>query len=867
MNSNWEEKKMNYLTKLENCNNVIEKVFSMEKSISIIDKQAQEKLRVLTENNKAFINKLNKGTFEVAMIGLENVGKSSFGNALVKNNVLPSKASRCTYTSTQLEYGEEDAAEIEFYSTEEFNENFRELLKDFKVEDFRAEDFSTLSIHRVEMLYDQMSESEKVFKQKIFSDIKEIIEGKDIIRKFLDKGIETIYINRGEVEQDYKSFITDNYKSRAVKKVIIKSSELKDTKEIKIYDVPGFDSPAILHEKQTIEKIQNADAIILIIDVCKNPQLNINQIQVLLNAKDRDGIPIEEKLFVFGNKVDTCNNIMDALNNIEILKNDVIEVYRIAKSQRVLIGSAQVYLEENYIIPSDGTKEKLKLFNMKDSIEEIKNEIKEYCNTDRFYILQNRIDKNLDETREVFNKIIAENNVSGETFYREEQELSEELKNKIIQNIKVELLKAEDYLKEKIYNDNNFTKNFRASVESIFKPVTKEFVTSYIIERIRKTSTRELPIGRGNYSLREKLYSEVRENFPKVVTSLADEEVVIYYDYILNKFLEALEVSKSNKYYNNIKKSVESFIESITSQISYDRKNFSTLIDHFSIDLMDILINYPLGSPDRKNKFKVAEQDFYNLATYYDHSFNNKPSYMHPLIRVILAQESLNEAESSDEVLNNKLLNTIKKYPTVYNLYDEETWKKELRPFSTEIYNKKLNINTVISRVALNMDTLNGMDEARLKATALMSVKGSLKAAIDYSGNNFAGEEVAADNIVINNKDEYIEKLLSKVKFSETIEEVVNEINIDGQNLINILKNVTLNAAFLEKAFLSTINKQINLIIDKIDANQSLEFRNFLAENIDKIYYNKFEDIRNRRDTSETRQEIAKELSQVVSTI
>lgn len=50
--------------------------------------------------NKAtkLLDKLKNNEFEIAIVGLESSGKSTFVNAVIGNDILPSKPGRCTYT-------------------------------------------------------------------------------------------------------------------------------------------------------------------------------------------------------------------------------------------------------------------------------------------------------------------------------------------------------------------------------------------------------------------------------------------------------------------------------------------------------------------------------------------------------------------------------------------------------------------------------------------------------------------------------------------------------------------------------------------------------------------------------------------------
>ena len=93
---------------------------------------------------------------------------------------------------------------------------------------------------------------------------------KNEIKKYLSKN-NIIFSGDQLFSNEFKSYITNPEKARAVKKIILKSKMLSSMQNIIVYDVPGFDSPTLIHESQTMDKIKNCDAIILVTDVSSKP--------------------------------------------------------------------------------------------------------------------------------------------------------------------------------------------------------------------------------------------------------------------------------------------------------------------------------------------------------------------------------------------------------------------------------------------------------------------------------------------------------------------------------------------------------------------------------------------------------------------
>ena len=129
--SNYDEEKSVYSAKLERQISTINKILNIE-SCGLIDMTVEENLQKIRKKAEFLKNKLDKNEFEIAIVGLEKAGKSTFANALMGNDILPSKEARCTYTSTRICSGD-DTAKVQFFTTDEFNKKFRDQLKTMKI--------------------------------------------------------------------------------------------------------------------------------------------------------------------------------------------------------------------------------------------------------------------------------------------------------------------------------------------------------------------------------------------------------------------------------------------------------------------------------------------------------------------------------------------------------------------------------------------------------------------------------------------------------------------------------------------------------------------------------------------------------------
>jgi hypothetical protein len=112
------------------------------------------------------------------------------------------------------------------------------------------------------------------------------------------------------------------------------------------------------------------------------------------------------------------------------------------------------------------------------------------------------------------------------------------------------------------------------------------------------------------------------------------------------------------------------------------------------------------------------------------------------------------------------------------------------------------------------------------------------------------------------NKEDYIKSLTDNIKLSADEKEILHEINTDIQLLTDILKNSVLNAISLEKPFQSTVNEQINTLIDISDSE---EFKKFLSKNAIKIKYFEFAETEEQKAILENKKRIIDEIQKILA--
>ena len=103
--------------------NVFEQ-FSKEKEAQrALIKQAADNRFITDEQRREFEQKLDNDVLTIGVIGQMKAGKSTFLNAFVfERDVLPAATTPMTAALTVITYGPEEKIEVEFYNSEEWDE-------------------------------------------------------------------------------------------------------------------------------------------------------------------------------------------------------------------------------------------------------------------------------------------------------------------------------------------------------------------------------------------------------------------------------------------------------------------------------------------------------------------------------------------------------------------------------------------------------------------------------------------------------------------------------------------------------------------------------------------------------------------------
>jgi GTP-binding protein EngB required for normal cell division len=820
-----------YLKKLENTKKVLEDVDKFSK-FGIFEEEDLEKIQNIKLKCDRYFDKLDKGEIEVAIVGMENSGKSTFANALVKvKEAFPTGSSRATFTSTKVKYGPEDKAYVEFYTQSEFNEIFRGMLSKVKYPESENADFMTMSLKSYSDYFDKLRETDiEIYKANLSSthkDIVDILEGKtkSEMVNYLGSGIR--FFDRSQIESnELKSYITDRYIARTVKKVEIELKSFESTKEMVLYDVPGFNSATEKHKIETKKALNSADAIILIKNVAENPNLTGEELDIL-KSYDDSGIPFGSKTFVAGTKIDRLNKEDEVRHNVNILEEDVISHLGVSR-QKIFIGSPHAYLQKEKIEEGTDSIERLKKLNAEkriESVEELKGALKYFYENEVIDNLTKEINKTIQTLRDLIQNIISE---SSDMKNLESLKLEDRKEIAyIVENIKDRLEKRLSSLREEMQNDilekKYFSKSLHDQIDSI---ITRDIDDKYI-EDINRKKTDGMVVDsplNTNLFIRKELYPEVKKNFRKKLVDLAGQKYKEYQDKLLDEILDILEVERNNIKYEEIRENLEHFLNKITQNIAYSPDSYNYLIDRFSTSIIEILIGTPRFTTDRKNKFLLHKNDVLALSFFYEEIKQFDSIFDLSLLRDLLSIDSDTPLEY---IFKKHGIDDFLKYPIFGEILNL-------------IFKKNIPLNIAIEIIKDVRSKVKRLDNECIERV-VSSIESRIKK-IDESD-----EDPMASMIDI---------LMDKNNQVKNLEEVKDEIVQDIELVKKILKTAVIEAINLELPFVSSFNDQNLALIDNAWAD-------FIAENYSMIKYEKMAELEEKKVILEEKKRVVSQLKEL----
>lgn len=881
----WEESKQKFIERLRNADGIFNEIFKIDRDELVIQGKEREDLKILQAANQKILKKLESREFTVAIVGLEKAGKSTLGNALIKSMVLPEYAQRCTYTTTEIRSGNIDIAEIYFYGREEFNTNFKRMLAELEYPD--AADFSSMTLEAFNSYWRAVETDPKrrgiftLYNGNTAEDIKTMLQGKSKIIPLLghakmEFGAE--YWTGGDEFNEFKTYITgmagknsDGSVIRvpypyAVKNVIIRSTQLAEMSHLVLYDVPGFDSPTELHKRQTEEMLKEADAIILVTNVGDRPDLVGTQLDMLRKGQDHDGIKLSEKAFIFGNKIDSAPDLSTANGNFAALKNGAVN-NQIALSEHITGGSARAYLEKLGLIAGNFSSKRLDEWEMPDGIDALHKKMQYYYDNDRFEVLKRRAENTLTKTRSVLQNLLDRYS-TGELNY---SDVSTEICMEMQGNYK--LFKKESATITKLHTDKilmerPFTCSLKNDVEIIFPLINDAYL------QLISDVERDLAIDPDGVYQTSKVDGNVRDKLGKIfienivisASKFTLERQAELRQALVNLFLEIMNIEPGTIYRDELEKSVNELFDKMLIKDGATC-NFNSLVERFITTLIQTLISNPFATQERLNKVKETLEELVSLSVYYNMPtdsaersnlrLNTLEDDCINFFEKILAHEGVDTDVEIDAGENEKILREIfndnadqvcKGTPIDINSLPFNKWAKLLNKAGIDL--KAIQSDRTVSesnRLESKLEDLFYSYDTKNNWTRL-SADQKLQA-IEKVINTYAygNSQSGAGNEDADTLPKKLEDMQRRAKNSNVMggkDDMIETLDTDIVILRDITRRAVINAIGLERAFVSVVTKNVELIREHLDEGDGAKaYRAWIRENAAKLMPSRFEDI------------------------
>ncbi len=843
---NWQEDRDRYIDKLEDSKKAIDYILHIKSTfLQFSESNIEVEANRYKKQIDRYIDKLKKDKFEVAIVGLEKAGKSTFANALMKADFLPEAKQRCTFTTTIVEASNDDIAEVEFFTKDEFVKKFNDLLDYIE---FSGAKFDSLSLEDIENHLNALSQTdprryEEISRSDTLDDINSIIAKRDDLNRYLDA--KKLKLEGANLKEDIREYIVKEEIARAVKEISIKSSNLKGLNDLILYDVPGFDSPTKLHKKQAIDKMIDADAVLFVISIADRVSFVKSQIDVLNSVQDEYGQSLADKMLVFGNKIDVHiafdgngidkNKSLSEINEYkELLKNELLK-YKIFNENNIFFGSPLAYLESQQVIDSKSSISKMKILELESGIEAMLERLNQFFNYDRFNILVNILNKLIADIKQFLTLFLEQNkidennddNLSGQMlnfvdeFWLPKRDILIQSLNELSNDMNSKAYQVDKLISEKISSD------------WIPKLLITDEIINHHHNRLASGSIKTQQPEKVNANIRDELYKNSVNGFIEICSTIAIEKNGEIQNKIKNLINSVLCGDKSLPTLQKVKEKLSLKIDELVGDFSYDKKSYTPLISRFANDILEILILNPITDKfegTRVNKFLKSQKNIESIMIF-DKNYNEELEFFEQdLVKRLLIQESLVDIEEIKKRLDNSLKDLFKVEDG-----EDEGFKKFKEDLAKTINDKKLSIKKVIKNIFNSPAMLKNMSEDNLN---------ELQNLIDSSIENA------------------LEGLIKNAQVALNYKEVKDELNEDINSLEFILNNIVLKAVKIEEPFKHSIEYQIQAIKNDLESGKKL--KSFVNSNIAKIESEKFAYIENRYKKSQEFNEVIQVCEEVV---
>lgn len=804
-----ENERLEYAQKAGKISEKITQILKME-SGDIITAHMQSQLEKYKKEADSLQRKLQNDEFEIAIVGLEKAGKSSFSNALIEKAMLPTDDERCTYTATCIRYADQDMATVRFYEQNKFDKDFVDKLNKVGIQNADDYSYRTLSLEKYETLYEECKDNR--YSENLNEDIRNIIENREELSRYLGMS-EKVYKGSELNEAEFRGFIRRPGQAIAVEEVSIWSKELQGIQNAVIYDVPGFNSPTQMHRNQTLNKMENADAIIMVAKG-DEPSLTGDVLQIFRES-DRDGTPLRDKLFIFANKSDRAT---DFGKNQERTYEEWIKRYKYIseeeKSWRIIFGSANAHLQKCGQLQGDHFIRSVQEKNLPDGdgIDRIKAVLEQYNRTQRAEVLKRRIRRLQQDVKQEFAELGDYDDNGMQEHGGEKSKLITHTINRALTVIPEKLSELNSAIRAEM-EQSPLSKHISEKIKEVVS------LGDYELGReIRKRHDKYAgvngseEVSRVEGDIRKECFEKMYDNFSREIVDMALSKHEKCEKEIINKCLEGIGVKKGAASEAELRKALCSLLEK-EGIIKEEKGYYQSLVERFSRDLYEILVRTPYTN-ERSRIFCDNSNSFYSMSIFYrtekeDNSFINEKISDLPMCRMLLFHTYKEEKE-----------NITKAYEKIKEFFVNNN--EELLAL-VKLLGKAAPFNVVEIVADVCRETVQESDEF----TRICDAKELLKRHLRERQSS-QDEKKTAD---ITDKDQFLERYREyhAKRGNRNYDMMQQDFMDDIQILQDILQNAFIYAIDIEKPFLAKEQKIIEHIKGLVSENS---FWDFIAENI-----------------------------------
>ena len=896
--TDWEESKKEFINKLESADRAFEEIFRVDNDELVIQGEERGILRNLQEDNRKILDKIKRNEFSVSIVGLEKAGKSTLGNALIKSMVLPEDAQRCTYTTTEIRAGEEDVAEVRFYTREEFNKNFKRMLKELEYPG--DVDFFTMSERAFSEYWDGVEADPArrnlfhTFDGDIIKDIGRMLAGKEIIKPLLGQAPKLFGKESWESGEfnEFKTYVTgisgkdaDGSAIRkphpyAVKNIVIRSTELGKMSHMVIYDVPGFDSPTELHKKQTEEMLKESDAIILVTNVGDRPNLTGPQLDMLRKGHDAYGVNLSDKVFVFGNKLDRAPDAATGKTNLAALRNDAVNNH-IARSERVIGGSARAFLETLGKISGNVASKVIEEWRPENGngVDCLHSKMKDYYNCDRFAVLQKRAETTLAGTRDKLGELLERYRDGELNTDDAAAEVYMEIRDRLPEFVREALVITGQHVTE-VKNTQPFSTALKEKINEVYPLVAEghEELIQNEENRLAITAGAVYKTSTVDGNVRNILHVRFLENIVKQATRLTGERQEALRKDLITAFLKTMGMEPATTYQSELTASVNKLFDEMLLEGGKEC-DFNSLVERFADTVIEATILCTFGEEQRRDTVKELLPELVSLSVYYnlpakDDSPNgidlkNIGSDSDVFFAKILAHEGIASDEDSTEVKDNAnyLMRLLEEHKG--QILQGASIAADYFPVSKWA---KLLVKAGVSLTQMESDeTIKGRYKFSNKFENLVYAdnwdkllpeekRNAIYKLVTSYADNKGDSESFSDVLEVFHERAKAERCM------ETKEDMIRALDADIEILRDITKKSVINAIGLERAFNSVITKNVNLIRDHLQEGEGAKaFNAWIRSHAKELMPSRFTDIIENRAVNEKRRGIVNAVKSVLT--